>query len=207
MDPAEFRQARSRGAFVYVVACRADNRFKIGFSRDPEDRWRTLHRRYFEFFDLERGALVAAARVADARRLERALLDAFAPYQSLAPLEVPLAAAGHTEWFRGALDEAVELAGEHARAHGLDRRRPGDWLREVYGARVDRVFGWSAALFDAVEYERENPCAGTGSAPAVRIERALRDALDAFGSLGFDVRGALRADVAAWYARDGGASA
>ncbi len=86
--------ARGR-AFVYVIPCRDDTLFKIGFSRDPMQRWRTLHRRFFEFFDLDQGILVGVDRVSDARRIERLLLKAFADYQALAPLLVSVSAAGH----------------------------------------------------------------------------------------------------------------
>ena len=38
----------SRGrTFVYVLPCRDEDILKVGFSRDPLDRFRTLHRRFF----------------------------------------------------------------------------------------------------------------------------------------------------------------
>ena len=84
----------SRGrAFVYVLPCRDEDLLKIGFSRDPLQRMRALHRRFFDFFDLDRAFLVATDRVRDARRIERALLTAFADRRSPAPLVVPDAAA------------------------------------------------------------------------------------------------------------------
>jgi plasmid stabilization system protein ParE len=182
-DPGFPRQLARGRAYVYVAPCRGDTLLKIGFSRDPLQRLRTLHRRFFEFFDLDGGVLVAAERVAEARRLERRLLDAFAPQQALEPPIVPPAAAGRTEWFRGVADEAVALAAAHAQRHGLALQRPlKAWLRAELLARSDRLFAWAGAMLDAVEYGMHN-----GDPAQARLcERALRDALDACRAAGLD---------------------
>ena len=75
---AEYRpypRSLSKGrAFACLLPCRQEDIAKIGFSRDPLIRVHTLHRRYFEFFDLDRAVLVAPDQVRDARRIEPPLL-------------------------------------------------------------------------------------------------------------------------------------
>ena len=39
--------------FTYVFPCAWEDYAKIGFSRDPLGRISALHRRWFEFFDLD----------------------------------------------------------------------------------------------------------------------------------------------------------
>jgi len=61
---APFPRFLSRGrCFVYLFPCRERDVQKIGYARDPLVRLRELHRRFFQFFDLERGALVETATV------------------------------------------------------------------------------------------------------------------------------------------------
>jgi len=200
-DPG-FPRRLSRGkAFVYVVPCRDDTLFKIGYTRDPLERWQTLHRRFFEFFDLGRGVLIATERVSEARRIERSLLAAFCEYQSFAPLIVPVSAAGHTEWFRGVLDEAVVAAAGHALRSGLTLHRPpAAWFRAVLVERTDRLFGWTRRMLDMIEFERHN-ATDVQSNGAARYERGLGNALDAMDAMGLDVAPHVPADVAQWQAR------
>jgi hypothetical protein len=188
----------SRGrAFVYVAPCRDDNVFKIGFSRNPLERFRTLHARFFDFFDLELGVLVATDHVRDARRLERRLITALADYQALAPVVVPTSAAGHTEWFRGALDEALAIAAGFETAEGFVIHRPASaWFRLVLRERADLLYAWSARMLEAIEYETHN-----GAAPdsARAYEDSLRHTLDAYAAFGIDLAPLLPAHVARWY--------
>lgn len=199
-DPAAFPRRLSRGrAFVYVLGCRDDTLFKIGFTRDPMDRWRTLHTRFFEFFGLDQGILVATEKVSQARALERRLLEAFADWRALAPLAVRETAGGHSEWFRGALQEAVDAARETASRHAWSWQRPDEWMRSALSARRDLLFAWSAAMLEALEYERHN--APAGSAPAGTVyERALADTLEAFAAVGLDVADAVPDRVRRWHA-------
>jgi hypothetical protein len=199
-DPG-FPRRLSRGkAFVYVIPCRDDTLFKVGFTRDPLERWQTLHRRFFEFFDLDRGVLVATDRVSEARRIERSLLDAFSDHQSFAPLIVPASAAGHTEWFRGVLDEAVVAAVDDAGRSGLvSYRPPSAWLRAVFVERTDLLFAWTRRMLDMIEFERHNPSSDQTAAVA-RFERSLGDALDAMTALGVDFTPHVPGDVVRWNA-------
>lgn len=191
----------SRGrAFVYVVACREDNVLKIGFSRDPLQRWRTLHSRFFEFFDLDQGILITTHRVREARDLERLLLDRFVAYQALAPLIVPASAAGHTEWFRGILGDAVHAAQNEALNQGFTLHRPPSaWLRSVLLERKDLMFAWANKLLEMIEFERHNP-PDVATCGETAYVRALRDALDAFRSVGLDFTAWVSEPVLRWYA-------
>ena len=48
-----WRPASSGPSFVYVLPCFGEDLAKIGMSRDPLDRFQTLHLRWFEFFDVD----------------------------------------------------------------------------------------------------------------------------------------------------------
>jgi len=93
-DEAPYPRFASRGrTFVYVLPCRNEDILKVGFSRDPLDRMRTLHPRFFEFFDLDRALLIETDYLRDARRIERLFITTFADSQAPAPLVVRRSAA------------------------------------------------------------------------------------------------------------------
>ena len=102
--------------FAYVLPCREEDILKVGFSRDPLDRFRPLHRRFFEFFDLDCGLLLHIDHLRDARRIERLFIDTFADCHAPAPLVVPVAAARHTEWLRGVSPQVDALARHYVRS-------------------------------------------------------------------------------------------
>lgn len=198
-EPDAVPRVLSRGrAFVYVLACRNDNLFKMGFSRDPLVRWHTLHRRFFAFFSLEQGILVGPQRVNEARRLERQLLEAFSDYRALAPVLTHSAAGGDSEWFRGVMAEAVELARAVASRNAWEWQSPGDWLRHALLERRDLLFSWTAAMLESIEFETHNPSVGS-EAMCARCERALLDTLDAFRAVGLDIDGRVPDRVQRWY--------
>ena len=188
----------SRGrAYVYVLPCRDEDLLKVGFSRDPLQRMQTLHRRFFDFFDLDRAFLIATDHVRDARRIERELLTAFAERRSPAPLVVPDAVAGYTEWHRGAYADAVTMAEALVAADGFVLHAPlRAWLRDVFGERGALLFSWSSKMLEAIDYERHN--APPSTRPSV-IARALRDALDCFVELGIDIEPLVPPPVFIWY--------
>jgi hypothetical protein len=188
----------SRGrAYVYVLPCRDEDVLKVGFSRDPLQRLQTLHARYFDFFDLDRACLIGTDHVRDARRIERRFIEMFAEQRSPAPLVVPDAAAGHTEWYRGIYADACALARDIAESEGWALHAPlRAWLRGVFADRGALLFAWSAKLLEVIEYERFN----ASDAGASRIaERALRDALDGFESVGIAIDPLAPEAVLAWY--------
>jgi len=188
----------SRGrAFVYVLPCRDEDLLKVGFSRDPLQRLQTLHARFFRFFDLDRAFLIATDTVRDARRIERRYITTFAEQRSPAPLVVPDAAAGYTEWYRGVYPESVAIARELGEREGFVVHAPlRAWLREVFEDRAPLLFAWSARMLDAIEYERFN--APPATSPSA-LERALRDALDCFDELGIAIEPLVPEPVFSWY--------
>jgi hypothetical protein len=188
----------SRGrAFVYVLPCRDEDLLKVGFSRDPLQRLQTLHRRFFDFFDLDRAFLIGTDHVRDARRIERQFLTAFAEQRSPAPLVVPDAAAGFTEWHRGVYPDAAVMAGTVCGNEGFTLHAPlRDWLRDVFDERGALLFAWSMKMLEAIEYERYNLPASSQPSPC---ERALRDALDCFAELGIAIEPLVPEPVFRWY--------
>jgi len=195
----EFTEPRfaSRGrAYVYVLPCRDEDLLKIGFSREPLQRFRTLHRRFFEFFDLERGLLIEVDRVAHARRIERLLLTSWIEQRAPAPLVVPTSAAGHTEWYRGIGDEVTSLAHQLAQDEGLTLHHPlRSWLAAHLSQRADALYDWSGRMLAEVSLEREH--AGLpGSGP---MELALLDTLAMCEATGLPLTDLLPEAVAEWY--------
>lgn len=188
----------SRGrAYVYVLPCRDEDLLKVGFSRDPLQRLQTLHPRFFRFFDLDRAFLIATDSVRDARGIERRYVETFADRRSPAPLVVPDAAAGYTEWYRGIYAEAESMARGFADDEGYALHAPlRDWLRALFVERGALLFAWSAKMLEAIEYERFN--APPSPTPST-IERALRDALDCFDELGIGIEPLVPGPVFRWY--------
>lgn len=175
--------------FAYVFPCAWEDFCKIGFSRDPLGRISALHRRWFEFFDLEAGWLVEAETQRDARDLELQLRRPLALHKAPSPLTVQEKAGGKTEWVRGAnalLADAVAGLADHG--HHVYALRP--WLHQVMLQRVDRLHDWAAAQLPEEESLRYR---------TPSVENALRDQLDAYAALDIDPRPWLAAHVVRWY--------
>lgn len=195
------RHAHRGRSFVYVLPCRDRDLLKIGFSRQPLHRFQTLHPRYFEFFDLERGILIETERVCDARRIERELISTFAGQRAEAPYEVPRSAAGYTEWFAGIHAPAIDQAARLCDTAGFALHRPvRAWLCKELATRLDLLFDWSDRLLEALEYERFNP--GAMSAQ-VAAERVLLDVLDAFVAFDIPIHAAVSGRVFSWHRENG----
>lgn len=191
----------SRGrAFVYVLPCRYEDILKIGFSRDPLERFQTLHARWFDYFDVDNGLLIETDTVTDARRLERELGKAVLLHKAPAPLVIPQAAAGHTEWFRGALEPLAAVV-ETLREHdGYPVHRPvGHWLARCLEERAGSLYAWSANLLEMI-HTIENMPPNYAAAP---LERTLRNALDAYAALDLQPDGWVSEDVRRWYRENG----
>jgi len=203
IEQAGLPRRLSKGrAFVYVIPCRDDTRFKIGFARDPIERWRSLHARFYTYFDLQRGLLLETTRVAEARVIEQHLLSEFRDFEAPAPLDIVSVAGGSSEWRRGVLDDVVTKAIALASANGLVLHRPASaWLRVYLLGRRELLFDWSTCLLEQVEYEREH---GDPSRPPLAA-RALQDTLDAYAIAGIDLADHLPAAVARWRKKTGDA--
>ena len=180
-------------AFDYVFPSLWEDHCKIGFSRDPLSRVSALHRRWFEFFDLDAGMLVETETVRDARQLELELRRPLAGHNAPAPTTVRREAAGHTEWFRGA-GPALALRGRLLEQRGYRVHAPvRPWLRAALSRRGDQLYAWAEAQLEAVESGR--------CADPVQVERTLRDALDAYTALEIDPAPLLPPEAWRWYRR------
>jgi T5orf172 domain len=197
-DDIPYPRFASRGhAYVYVLPCRDEDLLKVGFSREPFRRFHTLHRRFFEFFDLDRGLLIAVDRLADARRIERQFITTWADNRAPAPLVVPLSAAGHTEWYRGIHAEVTACAREIAARDNHSLHEPlRPWLRHQLQVRADVLFDWSTRMLELVEYEQFNRPPDQGGRP---YRQALLDTLDMYAGIGLPLADLLPAAVLDWY--------
>lgn len=191
------RVAGGGRSYVYLLPCRDEDLLKVGFSRDPLTRLRSLHPRFFEFFDLERGLLLELDRLRDARRIERLFIDTFVAERAPAPLAVRRAAGGHTEWYRGIHPAATLLARQLHGAEGLTLHLPlRDWLRRHFAASGDRLYDGCARLLELIEYERFNVPAPLQTG---RAAQALGHLLDAYAAVGVPIEPLLPAAVWHWY--------
>ena len=193
IDPREpGNRGPSRGrAYVYVLPCAYEDLLKLGFSRDPLDRIQTLHPRWFEFFDLDRGFLVESETVRDARDLELGLGRAIVEHNAPAPLVIRREAAGHTEWYRGAY-ATLQASAVMLQAGGYVTHVPvRAWLRAALERENDRLYAWADAMLSPDELEQ--PALGTAH------QRTVRDALDARTALDVPIEPWLPERVLAWY--------
>ena len=193
IDPREpGNRGPSRGrAYLYVLPCAYEDLLKLGFSRDPLDRMQTLHPRWFEFFDLDRAFLIEAETVRDARDIELGLGHAIAEHKAPAPLVIRRAAAGHTEWYRGAYAR-LRTSADMLAAGGYVLHDPlRTWSRAALASGGDRLFAWTEAMLTPDELE--SPLCLTPN------QKTVRDALDARVALGLDIEGLLPATVLRWY--------
>jgi len=198
IDEVAYPRFASRGrTYVYVLPCRDEDILKVGFSRDPLDRMRTLHPRFFEFFDLERALLIETDHLRDARRIERLFITTFVDYQAPAPLVVPRAAAGYTEWYRGIYPMVTALARQQCEQSALTLHAPlAAWLRDRFDEWSDRLFDWSARMLDMIEYERFNV---PSQQQTHRVDNALCHVLDAYVAMGLSVQPLVPHAVWQWY--------
>jgi len=204
-EESPFPRFASRGrTYVYVLPCRDEDILKVGFSRNPLQRLTTLHSRFFRFFDLDRALLIHTDRLRDARRIERRFITTFAEARAPAPLVVPDAAAGYTEWYRGVFPEVIELAHSLCTTEGYALIPLKAWLRDLFRERADLLYAWSAKMLEIIEYERFN--LAPGFAPS-GVERALKNTLDAYAEIGLPVDNLVPVPVFRWHQNNVGGSA
>jgi len=167
--------------FVYMLPWREQDLLKVGYSRQPLVRMRTLHRRFFDVFDLERGLLLETERLAQARQIERDIIVRHATQRSPAPLTVPDEAAGYSEWFRGICPEVTALLHDAAAREGFALHSLRDWLRQWFGSQGDGLYEWSLRMLEAIEYEAFNVPPEWQRGEAARSLRYVMDACEAVG--------------------------
>ena len=195
-DDRPWRPAAAGPSFVYVLPCLGEARLKLGMSRDPLSRLQGLHPRWFDFFDLDAARLVQTDSVREARAIETRLKRALRAHNAPAPLRVSHAAGGHTEWFRGALDD-LEQQTASLRVAGLRVHAPArPWLREALQARAGLLFHWTERMLEAIDPDFAPPLA---SRAPTALERTLRDALDAYAALDLDPEPRVPAAVLRWW--------
>lgn len=196
-DPPYPRSLSKGRAFAYLLPCRHEDIAKIGFSRDPLVRVHTLHRRYFEFFDLDRAVLVETDKVRDARTIERCLIADFSDYQAPAPLVIAESAGGRTEWYRGAFVRIHQSLHALAESDALVLHDPmSGWLRGRIVGVTERMHGWTAGMHQAIEYAQHNL---PDDRHAKHLQGVLCDVLDAHVALGIDVEALVPTVVWTWY--------
>jgi len=199
MDEFVMPRSLAKGrTFVYMLPWREQDLLKVGYSRQPLVRLRTLHRRFFDVLDLQRGWLLEAERLAQARKIERDLLVRHAEQRSPAPLLVADEAAGYSEWFRGVCPEVTGELHEVAAREGLALHSLHDWLRRWFSDQSDGVYEWSLRVLEAIEYETFNvpPERQRGEAA-----RSLRYVMDACEAVGLPLAGLFPDSVLAWRQR------
>lgn len=192
-DPREpVGRTPSQGpCFLYVAPCAYEDLLKLGFSRDPLERLRTLHPRFFEVFDLDRAMLVATETVRDARALELRLRRRLVEHNAPAPLVIRPGAGGATEWYRGAHARLVEAVAElETRGHTVHGPAH-PWFREALRARGDLLYSWTLAMLSPDDLD--------GRADDPWRQRAVADALDAYDAFGIELEPLLPPAVLEWH--------
>jgi Meiotically up-regulated gene 113 len=195
-DPLSIRTLSRGRCYLYVAPCVYEDLLKLGFSRDPLERLQSLHRRWFEAFDLDRTLLVETESVRDARALELGLRRELAQHNAPAPLTVEREAGGHSEWYRGAYDRLAEVVNELATGGHRVYVPARSWLRQALLARSELLYSWTQAMLSLDELELR-----AGATPS---QRAVRDVLDAFTALDIGLDERLSPEVLQWYRAGGG---
>lgn len=172
---------------------------KLGFSRDPFERFRTLHPRFHTFFDLDQGLLVEVDSIKQARRIERLFIERWPEHQCSAPFEVSSQAGGCTEWFRGINEHTESFAQRIAERYGYPVHRPlKQWLHQRMSGYTDALFDWSLQLVEIIEWQE---CNVPEHARDGRYAVALKVTLDAFRAVGLYAQAGLPSAVQRWYSR------
>jgi len=181
---------KSRSCYLYILPLAYEDILKIGISHDPLGRAQAFSRRYYEFFDLPRSALIEFDSRREAQARETQLHRRLRELNAVQPLTVPIRAAGETEWYRGAY---ASVRAEIDRDIALGHRGHIDgtaWWRDRLRIEREVLFEWSMQLFrDDVPQ----------SLPAAERRSLLADALDAYACLDVSLADALPTDVEAWY--------
>ena len=183
--------------YLYVLPCLGEDLLKVGFSRNPLQRLRTLSSRFDRLFDLDQAFLIETEQLRKARQLERLVIERWPEHGAPAPLLVAPHAGGHTEWFRGLASDIRPFLFRQAERYGYPIHVPlRDWLRLRIEASADLLFQWSEALLVLI---REHALYGSAANGTERYEKPLRDALDICCAVGMDVQHLVSSEVFNWY--------
>ncbi len=181
--------------YVYVFPCRERDSLKIGYARDPWIRLQAFHSRFHVFFDLDRAALLEVERVKEARHIESMLKSKFSSAADTAPLEVRERAGGKFEWFRGIHPEVIDELQSMSAQLGYPMCAPLDeWLGKQWTPHIPRLIDWIEYEFEQIEAWNFN---ANPSLIAPR-QRALRNRIDAWESIGLSIVERLPRRIRKW---------
>lgn len=192
------RFERKGKAYVYVLPRSGEDLVKIGFSRDPFERFRTLHLHFYAFFDLQKGLLLEVDSIREARRMERLFIERWPEHRASAPFEVASHAGGHTEWFRGIEEYTDAFAHRVAERYGYCLHTPlQQWLKQRMSEYAEDLFDWSLRLLEIIDWQA---CNLPESSQDRKYADVLRDTLDAFCAVGVAIEKHVPCAVHRWYA-------
>jgi len=176
------RRTHGGRTFVYVLRCEGEDLLKVGFTHDPVARFRTLHPKFYTFFDLNESLLVETETLKEARRLERLFIERWPEHRAPAPIEINPRAGGHSEWFRGVGDAITAVIERMAERYGHHVHAPlRDWLHHQFLERADLLFAWSERIYQIIDWQEQNqPIQMRDPVYANGLRNALR-ALEAVG--------------------------
>lgn len=183
-------------AYLYVFPLHAEDWLKVGMSTNPLRRAQEFHRRFYDVFDLSRAFLIETESARDAAALEGRFRDEFSAHRSAMPLSIRQEAGGFTEWYRGAHPALLAAARELA-SEGFNLIEPSiGWFARALDAERPTLHAWASALLRECLLDPDDAlCDPLPQAAAA----ALRDAVDAFRSLGLDVDEQLPRALQSWY--------
>lgn len=172
---------RFRTCYLYVLPLAYEDIAKLGISHDPLARAQAFSRRYYDAFDLSRSLLVEFDSQREAQARETALHRRLRDWNAVQPITVPVAAAGKTEWYRGAYG-LLEAAVREDAAGGCTVHAPAfGWWRGRLHEERPRLYEWVSEIL--------RDCAGELSSSGAR--GLLTDALDAYRAFDISLDGVL----------------
>jgi hypothetical protein len=191
---------RASRTFVYVLPSLGEDLVKVGLTHDPLERFRSLHPRFYNHFDLERGLLIETPQLRQARRVERLFIERWSDHRASAPTVVNETAGGHTEWFRGIDMQVSVFASRIAERYGYALHAPlRVWLRQKLAERSDALYQWSSAIFDQLQQQAFLE----SNMPGHERAATLRHMLDMYTAMELPVETLVPDAVYNWYRRDG----
>lgn len=171
--------------YLYVLPLVCEDILKLGIARDPFVRALAFSRRYFEFFDLSRSVLVEYDSRKEAQARETALHRRMSDWNAVQPITVRTAAAGKTEWYRGAYDKLLEEI-EHDEAQGrVVHRFALSWWQARLRIEREKLYEWITWI------SRDDVC----PLPAQERRQRLNDVLDSYAQLGVPLEDAIPAQL------------
>lgn len=185
---------RSRTCYLYVLPLAYENILKLGISHDPLARAQAFSRRYYEFFDLSRSLLVEFDSRREAQARETALHRRLRDWNAVQPITVPGAAAGKTEWYRGAYATICDELESDVASGRIVHQPALAWWHTRVGAERERLYEWGSQLLRDCE----------GSPLPDGLHALVVDTLNTYHALGVPLDGVLPVELAHFLSGLGG---